>query len=262
LGPPEQLSRRQRAWFARTTDGRTLAAVTEEGGANELVDVETGNVRRRLGVHAIGEVRALSGDGRFAASCGWNSPRVGLWNVATGLLIHEWVPGKRTLVFFTPDSRALIISQGDEFGFWDLETLKPLRRLAREQNQFPGWVAFSPDGRLLALEMAPGVIHLLEAANGRTVARLTDPHGDRASWQAFTPDGTRLITVDRHASTVHIWELRAVRARLKSMGLDWDWPEFLPAASNRDRNLATDEKRVDHGSREEERSADYADLHK
>jgi len=43
----------------------------------------------------------------------------------------------------------------------------------------------------MALEMAPGIIHLKEAATGRTVARLEDPHGDRATWQAFTPDGTR-----------------------------------------------------------------------
>jgi hypothetical protein len=29
-----------------------------------------------------------------------------------------------------------------------------------------------------------------------------------------------------YASAIHVWDLRGVRSRLKTMGLDWDWPEF------------------------------------
>jgi tetratricopeptide (TPR) repeat protein len=32
-----------------------------------------------------------------------------------------------------------------------------------------------------------------------------------------------------YAKAIHIWDLRAIRQRLKAMGLDWDWEEFLPA---------------------------------
>src|SRR5205823_5141174 len=113
-----------RAWFARRPDGGTLAAATEEDGTNQLLDLETGAVRRSLDIHPFGEVRALSRDGRWAASSGWHSDRVRLWNVATGEKVNEWVVGKRTHVFFTPDSRALVISRGDEFSFWDVETLR------------------------------------------------------------------------------------------------------------------------------------------
>jgi hypothetical protein len=83
----------------------------------------------------------------------------------------------------------------------------------------------------MALEMAPAVIHLKETATGRTVAKLEDPHGDRATWQGFTPDGTLLVVVASYASAIHIWDLRAIRTRLKGMNLDWDWPEFPPAAT-------------------------------
>jgi tetratricopeptide (TPR) repeat protein len=201
-------------------------AVTDDRGNNQIINLATGKLQCRLGSHPGGEVRALSGDGGFAASCGWHSDRVGLWDAVTGSLLHQWVVGKRNLVFFSPDSRALIICRGNEFRFVDVETLRPIRRLTREQNQFPGWVAFSPDGRLMALEMAPSVIHLMEVATGRTVARLPDPHGDRATWQGFTPDGTRLVVVAGFDNAVHVWDLRAIRKRLKSMNLDWDWPEF------------------------------------
>jgi hypothetical protein len=125
----------------------------------------------------------------------------------------------------------LIISRGDEFSFWDVETLQPIHRLRRDVGQFPGWVAFSPDGRLMALEMAPGVIHLKDVATGRTVAKFEDPNGDRAAWQGFTPDDNRLVVVDGSAGEIHIWDLRAIRTRLKEMNLDWDWPDFPPAAT-------------------------------
>jgi len=90
-------------------------------------------------------------------------------------------------------------------------------------------VAFSPDGRLMALEMAPAVLHLKEVATGRTVAKLEDPCGDRATWQGFTPDGTQLVVIAKYANAIHVWDLRAIRTRLKDMNLDWDWPEFPPA---------------------------------
>jgi eukaryotic-like serine/threonine-protein kinase len=233
LGPPRQISPLEQAWFAHVSDGGMLGVMTKEGGANKILDLETGTVRRELGVHSLGEVRALSGNGRWAASCGWHSDRVCLWNVATGERVHEWVLGKRTFVFFTPDSRTLVISRGDEFSFWDVETLRLIRRLPRDVTQFPGQVAFSPDGRLMALEMAPAVIHLKEAATGRTVAKLEDPHGDRAAWLGFTPDGARLLVAANYASAIHIWDLRAIRLRLKGIGLDWDWPEF-PSAEKSD----------------------------
>jgi tetratricopeptide (TPR) repeat protein len=205
--------------------------VTVEGGTNQVLDLETGAVRRELGTHPAGEVRALSGDGRWAASCGWHSDQVWLWDLGTGETVHKWVVGKQTYVYFTPDSRALIISRGDEFSFWDVQTFQRILRLPRDLTPYPGWVAFSADGGLMALEMAPGVVHLKEAAGGRTVARLEDPHGDRAYWLGFTPDGTRLVVTSHYANAVHVWDLRAIRMRLKEMNLDWDWPEFPPAAA-------------------------------
>jgi hypothetical protein len=143
-------------------------------------------------------------------------------------MVHEWVLGRWTTVAFTPDSRSLVISRGDEFSFWDVETLQLLRRLPRDVTPFPGHVAFSPDGRLMALEMAPAVLHLKETATGRTVAKLEDPCGDRANWQGFTPDGASLVVVAKYANAIHVWDLRAIRARLREMNLDWDWPAFPP----------------------------------
>ncbi len=232
LGPPERLSELPHAAFARGADGATCVAATSGDGRhrNHILDLQQGTVRRALGGHDRGEVRALSRDGNWAASCGWHSPYVRLWNLQTGEA-RELATGKHTEVYFTPDSGALITAGDDGFTFWDVETVQVTRRLRRHTAQWPGWVAFSPDGRLMALELTPGVLHLQELSTGRTIARLEDPHGDRASWQGFTPDGTQLVVVSKNSSVVHIWDLRLIRSRLKALGLDWDWPEFAPAAA-------------------------------
>ncbi|MFO0950756.1 MAG: CDC27 family protein [Isosphaeraceae bacterium] len=229
LGRPRVLSPYRRAWFARPPGGAVVGASTEEGGANRILDMQSGAVRWDLGkLPEGGEIRAVSPDGRWAASSGWHSTRVRLWDLSTGQSVHQWGLGKRNFVEFSPDSRFLVISRENEFTFWDLKTLRPTRRLVRDVAHFPGHVAFSPDGSLTALEMQPGVIHLLVTETGRTVARLEDPYGDRATWQGFTPDGAGLVVVSAYASAVHVWDLRALRSQLKNMRLDWDWPEFGP----------------------------------
>jgi WD40 repeat protein len=145
-------------------------------------------------------------------------------------MVHEWILKHMGKVFFTPDSRVLIISLDDEFSFWDVATLQSIRRIRRDTAHYAGYVCFSPDGRLMAVHMAPGIIHLRDAATDRIVAKLEDPQGDHAGWMSFTPDGTQLVVNAGYAKAVHVWDLRAIRQRLKGMGLDWNWPEFPPAA--------------------------------
>lgn len=48
---------------------------------------------------------------------------------------------------------------------------------------------------------------------------------------AFTPEGTQLVVAANYSNVIHIWNLRAIRAHLKSKDLDWDWPEFSPVAN-------------------------------
>src|SRR5262249_8973283 len=171
---------------------------------------------------------ALSPDGRWLATSGWHSDWVRLWNAETGEMKHEWK--LNGMASFTPDSRVLIISQHDEFSFWDVATLQPVRRIRRDIVHYFGHVCFSPDRKLVALQMAPGIIHLHDAATDRIVAKLEDPYDDRACWMSFTPDGTQLVVNAPYDRAIHLWDLRAIRHRLKDTNLDWDGPEFPPAA--------------------------------
>src|SRR5438046_3073554 len=64
--------------------------------------------------------------------------------------------------------------------------------MQREMGLYPGFVAFTGDGKLMAVEMAPGLIHLKEISSGRTVAQLEDPDRNVSTWMSFTPDGHTL----------------------------------------------------------------------
>jgi len=227
----------------RSRDGRTLAVVSEQGGGALVVDLTTGTVRGSLRSHQNAGFVALSPDGQWLATAGWHSDRARLWNVGSGKMVREWARGSEPSlsgrVSFTPDSRTLILSRSEEFTFWDVESFQEVRpSLPCEVALYPIPVVFSPDGMLMAMVMAPGIIHLKETATARTVARLEDPHGDRTTWMKFTPDGAQLVAASAYAKEIHIWDLRAIRVRLKEMGLDWDWPEFPQPANpvNPERN--------------------------
>src|SRR5262249_48131159 len=128
LGPPRALALPVVCSLAAAPrrDGRTLAAVSEAAGTGLLVDLATDTVKAPRFTPARAVYVALSGDGRWMATGGWHSDRARLWNARTGQMVREWIVG-RAAVFFTPDSRVLIISQGDEFSFHDVATLQPVR---------------------------------------------------------------------------------------------------------------------------------------
>jgi len=121
-----------------------------------------------------------------------------------------------------------VLSTPQAYTFYDVTTLKITRRFQRESSMHPGWIAWSPDGQLMALEISPGVIRLCEIRTGRTIAHLQDPNLNVNRYMVFTPDGTQLIVGADFEHAIHRWDLRAMRVELKAMGLDWDWPEFPP----------------------------------
>ena len=207
-------------------DDRTLAVVGEDAGQCVQLDLVTESVRGAAMPHEVAGYVAMSPDATRLATSGWHSDRVKVWEAAGGNLIKELEAGSSALVYFTPDNREMIVARDKEFTFHNLNSLAVSRRLPREIGLYPGHVAFTADSKMMALEMAPGIIHLKEVASGRTVARLEDPQGDLSTWMSFTPDATQLVVAARYAGAIHRWDLRAIRSRLKEMNLDWDWPEF------------------------------------
>jgi serine/threonine protein kinase/WD40 repeat protein len=230
LGPPRRLPfRRAPANGVASADGRFLA-VTYEGTDLDVLDRATGRVTPLRGGHAAAGQLAITRDGTRVASSGWFTPEVKLWDAATGEPLRSLTVGGQTAVHFAPDGRSLLTSRGDGIDFRGLDDLKPARRVAPDVHLYPPPVAFTADGCLMATELAPGVVSLLDTETHRTVARLIDPNGDRARFLTFNPAGDQLVAVATYDRAVHVWDLRLIRERLAEIHLDWDWPKFDPAA--------------------------------
>jgi WD40 repeat protein len=235
LGPPRLLNRLPDVAvkdFQFAADGRTAALLDDKSACVLLADVESQQVRPFRLDNPQATNLALSPNGRWVASSGWHAPLQRVWDTHTGRMVKELKLGATTGVAFSPDSRWLITCRFDEYCFWDVETWQPGRRIVREREPYPGPIAFTADGELMAVELSPGVLGLLDWKADRILARLEDPTHDRAGGLCFSPDGAQLAALAHYDRALHVWDLRRIRAGLKAMGLDWGAPPYRePAAS-------------------------------
>jgi tetratricopeptide (TPR) repeat protein len=92
-------------------------------------------------------------------------------------------------------------------------------------------MAFSRDGKMLALLMAPGQVRLVDPATGRALATLQAPNTEPIAWLGFTPDGGQLLIGSGMHGHVHVWDLRLIGRQLETLGLSWGLSLSSPANS-------------------------------
>jgi WD40 repeat protein len=148
-----------------SADGGLLAACDKD----QLVhvwDVASGKELLRLPRHQDQVYAAVfSPDGRHLATGGRTA--IHLWELATGGLVRKLPSSVTPLLAFSPEGRSLASSSQHDgrVRVWDLRTGK-----GRRSFGVPGRVdvlAFSHDGKTLAVASGEGVIHLLDFATGK-----------------------------------------------------------------------------------------------
>ncbi len=231
----------------RATPDHKRAVLTVSGQV--YVYGEDNSLARTINVPPGHDHPALSPDGAWVATVGWHDPDVLIWSTNSGQCVGKLDLGAQTFVSFTPDSKYLITSRHDQYCFWDVHTWQPARRIPRLQCPFPGHVAFTPDGRTMALELTFGVVHLVDYATGRTWARLEDPRHNRAMGLQFSPSGMLLAVLSGESFALHVWDLRLIQERLSELALGWDSPGELSAGTESSaRSTAPVDIDVDYGS--------------
>lgn len=71
-------------------------------------------------------------------------------------------------------------------------------------------LAFSPDGRLLAVGTASGTVYLWDMATGKLAATLLNPDSERVSSIAFSPDG-KVLAVGSLTGQTELWDVASRR---------------------------------------------------
>jgi WD40 repeat protein len=163
-------------------------------------------------------VRALaaSADGKALASAG-DDGAVQLWDPASdkpGLKLTgatDWL----LAVAFSPDGKTVAAAGYDgRLRTWDVVTGKPqldviaqpppAANLPAPPASIVSALAYSPDGKLIAVGGADGVIHLFQATDGK-FARSLSGHTSAVAGLAFRPGGGLLASAGKDR-TVRLWD--------------------------------------------------------
>jgi WD40 repeat protein/Tfp pilus assembly protein PilF len=227
IGPPKLFGKsgqRYSGQVAVSKDGRTIGlALHGRGGAI----VSTNHPEQEVPLAQV-DVRfvAVNPDGRWVATGSHDGPGFKIWEAATGKLAKDMPVGGIAQVTFSPDGKWLANTRaGGGYQLWEVGSWQEGPAL----EGTGGAMAFSPDGRILALEGGSGTISLVDPETGHESARLVDPNQDRAGALCFSPDGTRLVSANGDSQSIHVWNLEAIRTSLATREISLDIP--LPGSA-------------------------------
>jgi WD40 repeat protein len=163
----------------------------------------------------------LSRDGNRVATGTEYGKGVVIWDVATGERLREMpVPGS-AFVRFSPGGEHLVTAEGNTYRSWHVGDGAPGPTFTTQgMDGVIGRVAFSPDGRLLAVVHDRRLVKLLDAATFAELATLRAASPQPITGLCFRPDGAQLA-VATASRQVHLWDVHGIRRRLAAMRLDW-----------------------------------------
>ena len=155
---------------------------------------------------------AFSPTGDWLATA--ESGRVLLWDVDLALAFADPTPrtllpppGRRgavTALAFSPAGDLAVANTTGSIELWDPAALQPAQSLAR-LNTPALYLAYSPDGQLLASAHQDRALRLWDTATGQLLIALPG-HTDLVTSLAFSPDGTRLASSSWDGS-LRLWSL-------------------------------------------------------
>jgi serine/threonine protein kinase/WD40 repeat protein len=230
IGPPELLLPSEREGLGEsgfTSKGRKLVVASTQSDRAFVLDREHVGEPRTIGPHPQMQYISISPDDRFLATGTWRGSGVRIWNLANGQLLHELPIDRGANVGFSPDGKWLITSEAEHI-FWQTDTWQPVARFDRPAyTSVPGPIAFSPDGRLVALAGHDTSVLLVDLLRLERVAEFDSRGIPQFEALSFSADNERVLLP--FGDAVHVWDLRAIRAELAAIGLDWDMPGYPPA---------------------------------
>ena len=206
--------------MALLPDGKRVVLLDKESAQPVIVQIDTGQIQRSdekkryWGLVFV----AASPDGRWIATGRWRGRNVLLWETRTLRIDKELELEENTNVAFSPNGRWLVTGNRNTYRFWSVDSWKEKTPPLLEGGA-GHWLAFAPEGPLLAVGTEQQTVELLDSRSRTRLATLQAPL-DFYGPLSFSRDGLRLVvTIDSH--TLHVWDLHLLRQKLDRLGLDW-----------------------------------------
>jgi WD40 repeat protein len=207
------------ATAAAAATGPAISAgrlVVLTGDEFRVLNAATGKVTSHLIKDKTVNKAALSRDGNTLA-VGNLDGSVILWSVATGKPLHILSGQTDTIesLTFSPDGKTLATGSADTtVKFWNVATGKETLTFTggvdsaakAESPQGVEFIAFSPDGAVVASGTDSGWIVIWAAATGKVLLRIAEGNFNLVNTAVFSRDGKTLIT-GQNDKTVKVWNL-------------------------------------------------------
>jgi WD40 repeat protein len=161
----------------------------------------------------------VSPGGEWIVTTTHNGVGVSLWT-AEGRFERRLITNDNCRAAFSTDGQSLVTASSRDYSFWDTRTWQVRRQVKLNLGSAVGGpIEFSPDGRMLAVAANRRDIKLLHPQTGEEFATLTAPDSQNLSRLAFSADGGWLAGTG--SRVIQIWNLRALRGELETIGLAW-----------------------------------------
>lgn len=197
--------------------GRSLIVLPGDSHGVMVLDLQN-LTPKSVGDHLVSGPITASPDGTWFATGNWRGTNVTVWEMATAEPVKELVVKGNAKVLFSPDGRWLATVSDEEYRLWKTGSWEPGLAIPRKPTSaLFGRMAFSPDGRILAvLQGRNSQVRLVSVQTGNELATLeTGPP------LCFASNGTLLATAGEDLHSVFVWNLHQIRNRLAAMNLDW-----------------------------------------
>ena len=218
IGPRETLSDLSVWGIALSRDGQTFA-VGRLGDGALIFNLRNPSTKPLFLKHRDAVNVSFSPDGKWIVTSVWQGRGAKIWDARTGELARELTDEAKTSAQFSPDGRWLVTANRKEYRFWDANSWQARHSVPTDNGDAGNMMAFSPDGKVVAITHRTHGVRLLECETGRELATLAET--DQSPF-CFSPDGTLLVTGDASSEIVRLWDLRSIRQQLAAMKLDWD----------------------------------------
>jgi WD40 repeat protein len=174
-----------------------------------FIDVEKGQEVRRIA--AIDKPNlCVSPDGSTLAAYWYGAT---FWDLGGGAKLfespHQWSVDE---VAFSPDGKFAAVCQSSTITICEIAIRKPNRNWKLSESEFSEGsshiglaLAFSPDGRLLAVGTPRGSVQLWDKNTGKCVASVRG-HSSSVRALAFRPDG-RVLASGSSDRTIVLWDV-------------------------------------------------------
>ena len=188
---------------------------------------------RSIALPARPKRAALSANGVWVAASFQATNGAWIWSTTTLTNVAD-IPTAEpgASLAFSPDNRWLVAGTATEYKLISTAAWKTHHRVRRPApNEQAGPVAFSGDGRLLAVAATRSLVELIDPASGVALLKLRPPDPKRLTSLCFSLDGRYLAgATENHL--IQLWNLGLLRDELASLGLDWEAraPSAAPVA--------------------------------